>query len=217
MPEQEITEAPSLTIEKAAELMALWIEPAREAFASGQPVHLSISPGEGTCYAVSFIPASQPGLATEGESLRVSPGQALLAMPVHGKAIVIAPDGQPYPSYAEEKLGSGNSAFLLTVGMAWWLMVGNTPAAFEQAWGRWLDQQRYNPLPEWKPEAFTGGAWVPAGGPLAAADLSMALSRLDELDAEEGEDPAQLEVALRRVAQAARALRVEAKPWSDGR
>ena len=217
MTDQQQTEAPSLTILEAAELMALWIEPAREAFASGQPVHLSLSPGEGTCYALSFIPAGMPGLATEGEHLRVSPGQALLAMPVHGKAIVIAPDGQPWPVYAEEKLGSGNSALLLAVGMAWWLMVGNTPESFASAWGPWLEQQRYNPLPEWKPSYLTGGAWIPAGGPLAAADLSMALSRLDELDAAEGEDPAQLEIALRQVAQAARALRPEAKPWSDGR
>jgi hypothetical protein len=217
MPEQEITEAPSLTIEKAAELMALWIEPARDAFAAGQPVHLSLSPGEGTCYALSFIPAGMPGLATEGEHLRVSPGQGLLAMPVHGKAIVIAPDGQPWPAYAEEKLGSDNSALLLAVGMAWWLMVGNTPESFADAWGPWLKTKRYNPLPEWKPEYLTGGAWIPAGGPLAAADLSMALSRLDELDADEERDPAHVEVALRQVAQAARALRPEAKPWSDGR
>ena len=216
MPEQEIVTT-EFSLQEAAELVAVWIEPAREAFAQGQPVHLSFSPGEGTCYAMSFIPAGMPGLATEGEYLRVSPGQALLAMPVHGKAIVIAPDGQPYPHYAAEKLGSENSSLLLAVGLCWWLMVGNTPEGFEQAWAPWLKGERYNPLHDWTPTVLTGGAWVPAGGPLAAADLSMALSRLDELDGEEGEDPVQLEVALRQVAQAARALRVEAKPWSDGR
>lgn len=153
-----------LTLREAAEAVSLWIEPAREIFRQGLPVHLSFSPGEGTCYALSFIPAGTAGLCTEREYLRVTPDQAVLAMPIAGKAIPINPEGAPYPDYAAEKLGSENAPLLLAVGLCWWLMVGNSPERFEEAWGPWAAGQRYLPLDEWRPEVFSGGAWMPPGG-----------------------------------------------------
>lgn len=173
-------QAQELTIEEAAELVAAWIEPARQAFAAGCPVHLTFSPGEGTAYAMSFVPPGAPVLCTEREYPRVPPGDAVLAMTVHGQAIPIAPDGQPYPSYVAEKLRSENAYFLLAVGLCWWLMVGNSPEAFAEVWGRWLHDERRpgapNPLQEWKREAISGGAFQPAIDGLAAADLAMAIS-----------------------------------------
>lgn len=170
-----------LSIEEAAQIVADWIAPAREAFASGQPVHLTFSPGEGTAYALSFVPAGQASLVTEREYPRVSADQALLVMPVAGKAVVIAPDGQPYPSFVAEKLKTENVPTILAVGLCWWLMVGNDAPGFARAYGPWLDRERYNPLPEWKRSMLDGGAWLPASGlPLARADLTMALSAYEE-------------------------------------
>lgn len=127
-----------LSIEEAVALVADWIAPARRVFQLGQPAHLTFSPGDGTAYAMSFVPPTGIWIGTEREYPRIPDGSGLLVLPIYGRACPMNPEGAPSPEYVAEKLKLTNPPALLAVGICWWLMAGGDPEEGAAMWGGWL-------------------------------------------------------------------------------
>lgn len=154
------TETPEVpTLAEAAAAVEAFIAPARAVFQRGGVVHLTLCPGDGTRYAVTFVPPT--GAAWWTDSPYPDPAldreQALLIVHTLNRAVIITPTGYPVDNFVAEKLGTDNRFTVLAVGLAWFLMVGNTPAQAEEAFAGVIREEpgKPNPLTEWTLDRFT--------------------------------------------------------------
>lgn len=127
-----------LSIEDAVALVAASFASARLAFTAGLPVHITFSPGDGTAYAMTFVPPGGIFVGSPGEYCRIPDGAGLLVLPAHRKACPINPQGSPDAGYVAEKLGPADPQLILAVGIVWGFMVGGSPEQLAERWGAWI-------------------------------------------------------------------------------
>lgn len=148
------TETPEVpTLADAAAAMEDFITEPRAVFQRGGVVHLTVCPGDGTRYALTFVPPTTAAWWTTGpyEDPALTPDQALLIVHTLNRAVVITPTGYPVANFVAEKLGTDNRFTVLAVGLAWFLMVGNTAAQAVDAFAEVIREEpgKPNPLTEW--------------------------------------------------------------------
>lgn len=142
-----------VTIEEAAAMVDRWIDPARVFFDRDETVHLTFSPGDGTCYVMSFVP---PGmyLCTPGEAPRMDSATAALVVlhtgQTRGGALTAVANryGSPDPTYITEKLSVTNPYTMLAAGLLWRLMVDPNPVTAADAF-RPISEAHPNVLAKW--------------------------------------------------------------------
>ncbi len=154
------TETPEVpTLAEAAAAVEAFIAPARAVFHRGGVVHLTVCPGDGTRYALTFVPPTTSAWWTSSPYAdpALSPEQALLIVHTLDRSVIITPTGYPVDNFVAEKLRTDNRFTVLAVGLAWFLMVGNAPERAAEAFAGVIREEpgKPNPLTEWDLSRFT--------------------------------------------------------------
>ncbi len=119
--------------------VARWLDP--HPWPLDEPVAVTFSPGDLTCYALLFTPG-QNGLVSPGEYDRFNrqPTIGLLAGTGGTRTGVLVrttTDSTPHPEYVAEKFGTTNVHTVTAVGVIWSLMAGNNPDEVADWYNQW--------------------------------------------------------------------------------